>query len=143
VAAGSSSDRVSGFEDWIPTILDLAGLSDATPDNIDGISLAPTLLGKEQAPRPFLYREFSGYGGQQSVRSGQWKAIRTGMGKGNLEIELYNLSDDPGEQTNVADRHPDVVERLKTRMDQQHTASELFPLRPLDGPVVKRRKKPA
>ena len=53
---------------------------------------------------PFIL--FSGYGGQQSVRSGPWKAIRTSMGKGNLEIELYNLSEDPGEQTDVADRLP-------------------------------------
>ena len=34
---------------------------------IDGISLAPTLLGKHQPARPFLYRESPGYGGQQSV----------------------------------------------------------------------------
>ena len=108
----------------------------------DGISLAPTLLGKPQKPRPFLYREFSGYGGQQSVRVGDLKAIRTNMGRGNLKIGLYNLADDPGEKNNVADRHPEVVEKLKTLMQQQHTPSDLYPLRPLDVPAKKPRKKP-
>jgi len=137
IAANSVSDRISGFEDWMPTILELAGASQSVPKNTDGISLAPTLLGKAQPPRPFLYREFSGYGGQQSIRVGDFKAIRTKMGRGQLAIELYNLAKDPGEQENVADQHPDVVEKLKTLMQQQHTRSELFPLKPLDAPATK------
>ncbi|MCA9073079.1 MAG: arylsulfatase, partial [Planctomycetaceae bacterium] len=88
VPPGTTSDRVSGFEDWMPTLLDLIGEKTATPERIDGISLAPTLLGKTQEPRPFLYREFPSYGGQQSVRVGDWKAIRQRMTRGNLEIEL-------------------------------------------------------
>jgi len=127
----------------MPSLLDLAGLQDAVPDGIDGISAAPTLLGKPQQPRPFLYREFSGYGGQQSVRAGNWKAIRTNMSRGNLAIELYNLTEDPGEQKNVADQHPEIVEKLKELMEQQHTKSELFPLRPIDAPAAKPRKKRA
>jgi arylsulfatase len=132
---------VGGFEDWMPTLLDLAGLHDANPAGIDGISAAPTLLGKPQQPRPFLYREFSGYGGQQSVRAGDWKAIRTNMGRGNLAIELYNLAEDPSEQMNVADQHPDVVQRLEKLMQQQHTKSELYPLRPIDASPANPGKK--
>ena len=37
VAAGSTSDRVSGFEDWMPTLLELIGAKDVIPANIDGI----------------------------------------------------------------------------------------------------------
>lgn len=140
VAAGTVSERVSGFEDWMPTILELVGASEAIPKGIDGISLAPTLLGRKQDPRPFLYREFSGYGGQQSVRAGDFKAIRTNMGRGNLTIELYNLAGDPGEQKNIAADHPQLVEKLRKLMDQQHVRSELYPLRPVDAPAVKRRK---
>ncbi len=46
IAAGSSSDRVSGFEDWIPTLLDLIGKSKAKPDDIDGITLRPRCWAK-------------------------------------------------------------------------------------------------
>ena len=141
VAPGTVSDRVSGFEDWLPTILELVGGSKAIPKNIDGISLVPTLLGRKQEPRPFLYREFPSYTGQQSIRVGDWKAIRTNMSRGNLTIELYNLAKDAGEQENVADQHPDVVEKLKKLMEEQHTKSELFPLRPLDAPAIKPRRK--
>jgi arylsulfatase A-like enzyme len=132
VPAGSTSDRVTGFEDWLPTLLELAGVADAVPEGLDGISFAPTLLGMPRAPRPFLYREFPGYGGQQSIRVGNWKAIRQNMSRGNLRIELYNLSEDVGERNNVADEHPEIVDRLAKLMQREHSASELFPLAPLD-----------
>lgn len=141
VAAESVSDRVSGFEDWMPTLLELTGASDCVPKNIDGISLAPTLLGKGQKSRPFLYREFPSYGGQQSIRVGNWKAIRQNMTRGNLDIELYDLAEDIGEQNNVADRHPEVVVKLAKLMEREHTPSKLFPLVPIDAPVKNRRKK--
>jgi arylsulfatase A-like enzyme len=141
VAAGSQSDRVSGFEDWMPTLLELIGAPKASPEGIDGISLAPTLLGKKQEPRPFLYREFPSYGGQQSIRVGDWKAIRQNMSRGNLDIELYDLAEDRGEQNNVAAEHPDVVARLAKLMEQEHTPSKLFPLKPLDAPIARPGKK--
>ena len=133
VAAGSESDYVSGFEDWMPTLLDLTGHAAAIPKDIDGISLAPVLLGQSVPPRPFLYREFAGYGGQQSVRSGNWKAIRQNLRKGKIKTELYDLSNDPSEQHNVAAEHPDLVAKLESLMVQQHTKSETFPIPALDA----------
>ena len=59
------------------------------------------LTGKPQPPRPFLYREFHGYGGQQTIRVGDWKAVRQGMARGNIDVELYNIATDVGEQHNV------------------------------------------
>ena len=142
VAAGTTSDRVSGFEDWIPTLLELiSAAKPVSPKGIDGISLAPTLLGNKQEPRPFLYREFPSYGGQQTIRVGDWKAVRQNMTRGNLDIELYNLASDVGEQNDVAKQHPEVVQKLAKLMAQEHTPSELFPLRPLDAPAVKAKKK--
>ena len=122
VAAGSVSDRVSGFEDWIPTLLELIGAKSATPKDTDGISLAPTLLGKKQSERPFLYPEFPAYGGQQMVRIGDWKGIRRnllpkGTATPDLGIELYNLKTDVAETTNVAAQHPDVVKKLSAKVD--------------------------
>ncbi len=132
VAPGSESDFVSGFEDWMPTLLELVGKPNAVADGIDGISLAPTLLGGQQEPREYLYREFPGYGGQQTIRVGDWKAVRQGMKRGKLEIELYNIAQDVGEKNNVADEHPEIVKQLAQRMTEVRTPSELFPLPPLD-----------
>ena len=144
VAAGSTSDRVTGFEDWLPTLLELAGAKAATPAGIDGISFAPTLLGRRQGPRPFLYRESPGYGGQQSVRVGDWKAIRVNLNANRKrspkpgKMELYNLADDPRETTDVAAAHPEIVEKLGRIMQEQHVPSPLWPLRALDGEKMKR-----
>lgn len=132
VAAGGVNERVSGFEDWLPTLLELTGANASIPTEIDGISMAPTLLGKQQPPRPFLYREFPSYGGQQSVRVGNWKAVRQNMNRGNLEIELYDLERDPGEKRDLADDHPLLVAKMRQLFSEQHTPSQIFPLKPLD-----------
>ncbi len=138
VSPGSRSDRISGFEDWLPTILEAIGQAAAIPADVDGISLLPTLLGDSQPDRPYLYREFGSYGGQQSIRVGDWKAIRQDMDRGKLDVELYNLADDIGETMNVANEHPEVVKRLAALMQTVRTPSELFPLVPLDAPVKNR-----
>ena len=141
IAPGTTSDLVTGFEDWLPTLLELAGSKDATPSSLDGISFAPTLLGQLQSPRAFLYRESPGYGGQQCVRVGDWKAVRQNLNPGprqkqppQIKTELYDLAGDPAETTDVAAQHPDVVARLEKLMAEQHVQSALFPIRALDEP---------
>ncbi|MCX6898285.1 MAG: arylsulfatase [Verrucomicrobia bacterium] len=149
IAAGKTCERVIGFEDMLPTLVELAGAKDATPKSVDGISFAPTLLGQKQEARPFLYREFPGYGGQQCVRVGDWKAIRQNMlprGRGkakgkkaqpNMRIQLYNLKDDVAETKDVAAQHPDVVAKLEKIMREQHTPSSVFPFPALDEDKTK------
>ncbi len=143
IKPGSSSDRVTGFEDWLPTLLELTGAKSSVPAGTDGISFAPTLLGHAQPPRPFLYRESPGYGGQQCVRVGDWKAIRTRLNPPRNardqtpgRIELYNLANDPGETMDVASQEPVVVKKLAALLDQQHVKSPLWPIRALDGAVT-------
>jgi arylsulfatase len=119
----------------MPTLLDMAGCGQATPKNIDGISMSDTLQGKKQKDRPFLYREFPSYGGQQTVRVGDWKAVRQRMTRGNLKTELYNIANDIGEKKDVASDHPEVVARLEAVMKQQHVRSDVFPLKPIDKPI--------
>jgi arylsulfatase A-like enzyme len=134
IAPGTTNDRVSGFEDWMPTLMEAVGTSETVPEGIDGISMLPTLLGQQQPERPYLYREFPSYGGQQTIRVNDWKAVRQNMNKANLDIELYNIAKDIGEQQDVADQHPKIVERLATMMKEVRTPSRVFPLVPLDRP---------
>ena len=132
VKAATESDFVSGFEDWIPTILESVGAKGNAPADTDGISLLPTLLGKEQSERPFLYREFAGYGGQQTIRVGKWKAVRQKLQKGKVKTELYNIVTDIGEKNDVAREQPDVLAKLEKMMAQQHVPSKMFRLKALD-----------
>ncbi len=142
IAPGRVSDRVTGFEDWMPTLLDLADLKSETPEGIDGISIAPTLLGGDQPTRDFLYREFGGYGGQQSVWLGdRWKGIRRDLlprGKRKasdipVRTELYDLHADESEAVDVAAEHPDVVARIEALMKSERVPSETFAIPVLDG----------
>jgi arylsulfatase A len=137
VAPNAISDRVTGFEDWLPTLLELVGAKAEISSGLDGISFAPTLFGGKQEARPFLYRESGGYGGQQMVRVGKWKAIRRNLNPGPKEtapaaLEIYDLEKDPSETTDVAAQFPEVVAQLTALMTAQHQKSELFPMRALD-----------
>jgi arylsulfatase A-like enzyme len=135
ITPGLTSDRVTGFEDWAPTLLELCALKKDLPKNIDGISFARTLLGKSQPERPFLYREFAAYGGQQSVRVGDWKAVRQNLQRPRQPIrtELYNLAKDPTESTDLAKAEPEMLAKLERLMAEQHVPSPDFPIRALDG----------
>lgn len=138
IAAGTSQDRVTGFEDWLPTLLTLVGAEASIPRGLDGISFATTLLGGTQPARPFLYRESPGYGGQQGLRVDDWKVVRRNLrprpakGEGAMVTELYDLARDPAETTNLAAAQPQVLARLERILREQHVPSAEFPLPALD-----------
>jgi arylsulfatase len=139
IAAGTVSERITGFEDWMPTLADFAG-NGTVPKGIDGISFAPTLLGRTQLERPFLYREFPAYRGQQSIRVGDWKAVRQnliprGKEKPVIKTELYNLKNDYAEMHDVSTQHPKIVTKLESLMGKHRTVSKEFPFPILDNAV--------
>ncbi len=143
IKPGTTSDRITGFEDWMPTLAELAGAQGKTPARTDGISFAPTLLGEKQPAREFLYREFRGYGGQQMLRMGDWKLLRMNLvgspAKAKAKVkrkpmteELFNIATDPAETKNVITAHPDIVAKMKAIMATQHANSADFPMPALD-----------
>jgi arylsulfatase A-like enzyme len=118
IKAGVVSDLLWYFPDVMPTLAELARLE--PPDNIDGISIIPTLLGERAAGRrqknhQYLYWE---YRGQTAVRMDNWKAVSPGK---NKPFELYNLKKDISEQNNIADEHPDILAKMKVFARQAHT----------------------
>jgi arylsulfatase A-like enzyme len=121
--AGKTCDLLTDFADFLPTAAELAGVE--SPAGIDGVSIAPAILGQTQtARRDYLYWEFYERGSAQAVRVGDWKGIRNPLGNGPLE--LYNLKDDIGETRNLATEHPDLVEKLAAIMGQAHVPSPLW-----------------
>lgn len=120
IEAGSTSDHISIFYDFLPTVCDLIDI-DVPPT--DGISFLPTLLSQNQLQHEYLYWEYPEYGGQQAVRMGKWKAIRTKMHKGNLELELYDLESDKAEQNDVASLNPEIIKEMEKVLKTEHTRS--------------------
>jgi arylsulfatase A-like enzyme len=111
----------------MPTFVELAGAD--IPEDIDGISFLPTLLGKthKQKEHDYLYWEFHEYGGKQAVRKGRWKAIRLEVRNDpNGPLELYDLQADPQEKKNIASQHPDIVRQMEKIMRQARTESDVF-----------------
>jgi arylsulfatase A len=135
IEPSTNSDLPSAFPDVLPTLAEVAG--GQVPEDIDGISFLPTLLGRDdQQKHEFLYWEFAGYGGQQALRMGDWKAVRQNIlqedNEAPLKIELFNLSDDIGESRDVAADNPEIVEQMRKIMEAEHTPSEVFPMEPID-----------
>lgn len=97
------SDHVSAFWDIMPTFCDIIGVD--VPENTDGISFLPTMLGNDEAQQKhdYLYWEFHEKGGRQAVRMGPWKAVKYNVFKGNKPIELYDLRIDIGEENDVVE----------------------------------------
>ena len=121
IEPGTESDHVSAFYDVLPTFCDITNIE--TPENTDGISFLPALLGKKQLEHEFLYWEFPSYKGQQAVRMGKWKGVRKNIFKGNMHIELYDLETDIREEHDVSAEHPEIVAQIKQIMISQHVPS--------------------
>lgn len=138
VPAGSVSEHLSAFWDVMPTVAELAGVN--APDDIDGISFAPTLRGEPgQQVHDYLYWEFHELQGRQAIRQGKWKGVRYGVAiEPNKPIELYDLSVDPGEQNNVAADNPEVVAKLSDLLAKARTVS---PLHDFNFPKKRRKAK--
>jgi arylsulfatase A-like enzyme len=124
IKAGTKTDLPVAMWDVMPTCLDIAGAE--VPAGIDGISYLPALLGQmdRQKKHQYLYWAFYERGGKQAVRWGKWKGVRNNVSKDpNSPLELYDLTEDVGETTNVAAQHQDVVTKLETFMQDAYAPS--------------------
>jgi arylsulfatase A-like enzyme len=116
---GTSNDTLIQSIDWMPTLLDMAGVPLPANAKPDGVSLAPLLKGGKLV-RDTIFCHFphdtpaSGQHPGTSVRRGDWKLIRlfAGNDDGTDKLELYNLADDLGETRDLADGKPDLVREL-------------------------------
>ena len=126
IAPASRCDAVAGTIDLLPTTVAIAGGEiPAGQSVIDGRDLTPLLMGQtDKSPRDAHFY-FAGYN-IQAIRQGPWKlAITTqpeSMGTATREDaaknpRLYNLDNDIGEQTDVAENHPELVTKLRSLID--------------------------
>lgn len=104
------SDLLFYQPDIMPTLAELTGAR--APRDIDGLSILPTLLGRDavgraQVQHEYLYWE---YRNQTAVRMQQWKAIQA---KADGRWELYDLGKDVSEAHNIAAAHPAVLAQMK------------------------------
>ncbi len=129
IKSGSVSSHPSAFWDMMPTICDIAEIK--IPDNSDGISFLPELLGEKQEKHDSFYFENSGgrRSTKQAIIKDDWKCIRFKIRKTDeTTVELYNMKDDPREQNDLADKNPEKVKELINEMDSERTENAIFKL---------------
>ncbi len=120
IKAGTTSNHVSAFWDFLPTACDIAGVKNSV--ETDGIPFLPVLTGKPQPEHEYLYWEFKHKekGFMQAVRIGKWKAVRNDV---NTPIELYDLERDIGETHDVSQNRPDLIAQVKNIFQEARTES--------------------
>ena len=87
-------------------------------------SMAATLRDRadRQKKHDYLYWEFYEQGGKTAVVRDDWKAVRRNVLKNpQAPTELYDLTKDLGEQSDVAGQHPELIAEMERIMRQEHT----------------------
>ncbi len=125
---------IGGFQDFMATFADIAGVS--CPDASTGRSLLPVFRGSGTQAPSFVNWEFQRVGEKpnnfrQAVRLGQLKAIRYGV---DSSIELYDLTSDIQEQHNIANDHPAIIQKVSKIMLEQRSENSHFPY----GGIIKK-----
>ena len=130
VKPGSTSSRLICFTDLMATFADLTSTKLPAGKSLDSQSFLPALT---HPSAPHLPREpivMKAGSGAMMIREGKWKLIdQLGSGgfsspkrvrpeKGGPKGQLYDLSSDPSEKTNLWSEYPELVQRLSKRLEQ-------------------------
>lgn len=122
IKAGSTSTHISAQYDFFATVAELTQQKAAS----DGISFLPELLGKKQPQHNYLYFEYPEKGGQLAIRMGKWKAVKTNLRKNpKAPWQLFDLSNDVNETTDVASKYPELTERFDAIVKKEHRDSHI------------------
>ena len=127
IDANTTSHHVSAFWDVLPTVAEIAGAD--IPKGIDGLSMLPALQGNEaqQAKHEYLYWEFhEGQASKQAIRKDKWKFISLRPGG---PFELYELEKDLGEQNDLSQQYPELIDSFKALLEKARTPDKEWPLR--------------
>ena len=118
--------------DWMPTLAELCGVAFPEPalkEALDGKSFANVLKSDAPSPHETLYWDIKPLNQQWAVRKGDWKLLANPLDisqptpwnmnnprladiKPMPPLVLIDLKADPGETTNLVEKHPEVVEEL-------------------------------
>lgn len=134
IPAGKIIDLPSASYDWLPTFVDMADLS--APVGVDGVSLLPTLTGRDKQTQPLIYSEYfhpsrvpaypdfvpehrgKRRGQMQLIRLMDYVGVRYDVQDADDDFEIYDIRKDPQQTTNKADSLPELQKQMKARVLQ-------------------------
>lgn len=119
IKPGVSSEVVCTI-DLCSSLAALTGVDVSSTACLDSFNVLGALLGEDGSQgRAHLLQQDNGQSGSFGLRSGDWKLVRRRAGKGpraDWQYSLYNLANDPGEQTVLNKQHPEILERLTAQL---------------------------
>ena len=108
---GREIDQQVSLIDVPPTLYDLTGIE--PPEAVQGHSLDPLMAGEDREERVVICT--SSGGDMLATRTPEWKCL---WDRAADDVELYNLSEDPGESRDVSADNPETVERFTGRLEE-------------------------
>jgi arylsulfatase A-like enzyme len=113
IKPGSVVDQPIHIVDMYPTLIDLAGASSGKSKPLDGLNVWLTVSADKPSPRDEVVYDIEPF--RAALRKGDWKLVW----KATLpsRVELFNLRQDPSEQTNLASKYPQKVEELQQEIE--------------------------
>ena len=109
IAPGTKNDGMMHVIDFFSTMIHLAGGDTQQELPVDSLNVTDMLFAKRPSPRQEIIFEVTGSVRIPTIRMNNFKLM------GDV---LYNITEDPGETTDVATQHPDQVQRMKARLAQ-------------------------
>jgi arylsulfatase A-like enzyme len=133
IRPGQTSDHPSAFWDFLPTVCELT--AQPIPENIQGLSFAPTLLGKDQPKHDYLYWEFHEQNIRRAIQVGDWKLVQYNLANPNeTTTELFDIANDISETTDLSTENPEKTAELLKLISTARIPNKNFPLPVLDQP---------
>jgi len=107
IAPGTRVEPIAAAIDLLPTLTALAGIETPQHKPLDGVDLAPLLLGKRTTAEDRMI--FSHWNSRVSVRTQRYRLDDAGR--------LYDMQHDPGQQRDIAAEAPEVATKLRTAVE--------------------------
>jgi len=131
IPAGTVCDELTGTIDVLPTIAAITKTPLPQDKQIDGLDVSGLWMGTANSSPRTEFIHYTSQGNLEGLRQHNWKLLVKKPRQGNQgnrdknaaaakpdQVMLFDLSNDIGEQTNLADADPDIVEKLRSRMEE-------------------------
>lgn len=130
IEAGVKIDQIAAHIDILPTLLDLCQIEITGQLKLDGTSLRPLVgdpksgwsertlfIQTHRGSFPRQYHNAAAISGQYKWLSYPGRGEEWAIDTSTPEMELYQIDKDPGEQTNLAEKRPDIVQHMRQLYD--------------------------
>ncbi len=121
IPAGTVCDELTGTIDLLPTIAALTGKALPKGRKIDGLDVSGLWKGTQKKSPREEFIHYTSRGDLEGLRSGNWKLLvkkpRRNPNNRPPQLFLFDLANDLGEQNNLAEAKPDIVKKLRARME--------------------------